>query len=671
MPPASVSVEEFLRAIWGEGPGIAELTAIGKVGVKAYPFNYPESLDSLIQAVPNHNREANVYMGVCLRKEPWPRKTGRLDSKGKEVFEFRGTEDNALSSNLAAFIEIDFTGMGHKVGARTIPEAEAKKKLTEFPLKPSIVLKSGGGIQVYWLNKEPITGDSLWRMKAINKALAVYLGADTQSVDLARILRVPGTMNVKYQPARRCEITYWHPELKYTLDDFDFLPVEDLLKPQVNAGIQSALPAPGQGPGQVPAAANTTLPTGPSASSRPNPAPTIDLTEDQIAKIGDLLADIWVDGMKHEMALCVAGMMVNRGVKVDSCRGAVARASNKVGGDTEKRLKDVVSTYEAWYRNHKVKGLTELQDFIRQNTQLKFIEKALKVLEKIRLSLPKPPKNPPGGGGGDDPDPDFKIAKIIKFNSRPARWQVTLELETGEHHTATVETTAYMRWNLFQDFFVEQTNECLIDLKNGTWKGMIRQAKNDGLLEERDTPREARPEGAIDSALGEFLGEAKENADVGMLKAFAGFDETSQFFRFAALDNYLKNMNLRIDHRVIYHHLKNIGFENTAKRFGPKTVWVWVKKAMEGGGTNGNGNGQGNGHPSPVAPVQGPPGASPVDPKSAEPEDPSLFSTSGAPPAGQSLSGDATGLSQTTVDPDTLSVLGDLDLTDREPGSDG
>lgn len=664
MPPASVSVEEFLRAIWGEGPGIAELTAIGKAGVKSFSFNYPAGLQTLIGAVPNHNRESNVYMGVCLRREHWPRKTGRLDSKGKEVIEFRGTEDNALSSNLAAFIEIDFTGMGHKVGARTIPEAEAKKKLAEFPLKPSIVLKSGGGIQVYWLNKEPITGDSLWRMKAINKALAIYLGADTQSVDLARILRVPGTMNVKYSPPRRCEITYWHPDFRYTLDDFDFLPVEDILKPQ---GTFVLLPPAGTGPGQVPAAANTVLPTGPSASTKPNPAPTIDLSEEQIAKLGDLLGDIWVEGLKHEMALCVAGMMVNRGVKVDSARGIVARASNKAGGDTEKRLKDVVSTYEAWYRNHKVKGLTELQTFIRENTPVKFVESALAVLEKIKKALPKPPKNPPGGGGGDDPDPDFKIAKIIKFNSRPARWQVTLEFESGDHHSATVETNAYTRWNLFQDFFVEQTNEMLIDLKNGTWKGMLRQAKNDGLLEERDTPREARPEGAIDSALGEFLGEAKENADVGMLKAFAGFDEASQFFRFAALDNYLKNMNLRIDHRVIYHHLKNIGFENTAKRFGPKTVWVWVKKALEGDGTNGNGNGQGNGHPHPPAPVHGAADESAVGKKDAESEDPSLFSTIGVTGDAPATSGDA----PATVDPTADSVLGDFDITEREPGSDG
>lgn len=659
MPPVSVSVDQFLRAIWGEGPGVAELTSIGKNGVKAYPFSYPGSLTSLVDAVPKHNREANVYMGVCLRREPWPRKTGRLDSKGKEVVDFRGTEENALSSNLVGWFEIDFTGMGHKMGAKTISEDQAKKALKEFPLKPSIILRSGGGIQGYFLGKEPVSGDDLWRLKAVNKALAIYLGADPASVDLARILRVPGTMNVKYTPARPCEITWWHPEYAYTLDDFDFLPIENLLKPQ--AGEQAPLPAAGHGPGQAPPTVNTTLPTGPSASTKPNPPPSIDLTEEQITKIGDLLGDIWVDGLKHEMALCVAGMMVNRGVKVDSARGVVARASNKAGGDTDKRLKDVVSTYEAWYRNHKVKGLTELQTFIRENTPPKFIETALSILERVKKALPKPPKNPPGGGGGDDPDPDFKIAKIIKFNSRPARWQVTLELENGEHHTATVETTALTRWPLFKDFFAEQTDEFLVGIKNVVWEGMLRQAKIDGLLEVRDTPRESRPEGAIDSALGEFLGEAKENADVGMLKAFAGFDETTQFFRFAALDNYLKNMNLRIDHRVIHHHLKNIGFENTTKRFGPKTVNVWIKKALEGGGPNGNGHGQGNGHPQAPAPVQGPSGTSPGKSKEDAALDPTLFEVPQSPMS----------LPSVPTDPDEVDPFADDTGPQDEPGSRG
>jgi hypothetical protein len=606
MPSASVSVDQFLRAIWGEGPGIAELTSIGKAGVKSYPFTYPGSLSSLIGVVPNHNRDANVYMGVCLRREPWPRKTGRLDSQGKEIFEYRGTEDNALSSNLACFVEIDFTGVGHKVGAKTITEEQAKKALKEFPLKPSIIVKSGGGIQIYWLNKEPVTGKDLWRMKAINKAVAIHLGADTQSVDLARILRVPGTKNVKYTPPRDCEISWWHPEHKYTLDDFDFLPVGDSEGPlAANLPHSTAL---GHAGGHSSAPAAAVAPPGtPGLPPQGRPAPTVELTEDQIAKVGSLFAEIWIEGQRHKMALCVAGMLVNRLITLESARGIVARASIQVGADTEKRLKDVKDTYEAWHRGKNVVGATELSDVIANEFPVGFQKKATETLEKIKKALPKPPAPGKGGGGGDDDDngaePNFEIVPpLIKFDSSPARWTVTLRmLEDDRRLSATLETSIVAKFQSFSEGFWEQTNELLIDIKNSRWKGMLRVTP----IEVRETPKEAKPEGAIETALDEFLDTAHENPEEGMLRVFPGFDEESRFFKYQALDNFLKNQGQRIERRVVFHHLKALGYAQKPRRFGPKVAKVWWLKMVDGTGPlNGNGNGHPpvNGTPAPAAP---------------------------------------------------------------------
>lgn len=637
MPPPSVTTEQFLRAIWGEGPGVAELTAIGPQGLRPLPFTYPDSLSSFLQAYPNHNRDSNVYMGVVLRKEPWPRNTGRVDNQGKPIIEKRGTEDNALSSMCVAFAEIDFTGMGHKVHAKTISEAEAKKRLHDFPLKPSIVVKSGGGIQIYWLGKEPIFGDDLWRMKAINQAVCTYLGADPQSVDLARILRIPGTMNRKYDPPRSCHISWWHPEFAYTLDDFDFLPVGNLLKP--------VIPPAGTTPGGAPTPAppvNTVLPNTPSASSRPNPPPKVDLDEETVAEVGDLLAGLWMEGMRHELALCIAGMLVNRGVKLESARGVVARASNKAGGETDKRLKDVDSTYETWYRNEKVKGATELEAGIRQHSPAAYIDKSLATLEKVKKLLPKPPSSgPPGGpGGAENEPPNFKIAKLIMFNSKPARWQVTLEFDDGSQHTGSVETNAFTRYLLFRDAFLEDTRIMLMDLKNAVWTAMISAY---GAPEVRDTPKEARPLGAVETAVSEFLEQARENAEGGTLQAFAGFDEDTQYFRFSALDNSMKNNNIRMDRHVVYDFLKQLGFDNTNKRVGKNksSINVWVRNLADKPGTNGNGHGGGNGHSSPNKPVSGAPTLSLVPPVAPQaPVDaPSLFEMpedSGPPPSSPS-----------------------------------
>jgi hypothetical protein len=605
MPPASV--EQFLRAIWGEGPGIAELTSIGKAGVKSFPFTYPASLTSLISIVPNHNKESNVYMGVCLRREPWPRKTGRLDSHGKEVIEYRGTEDNALSSNLACWVEIDFTGMGHKSG-RTIGEDQAKKALKEFPLKPSIIVKSGGGIQIYWIGKELVTGEDLWRLKAVNKAVALHLGADTQSVDLARILRVPNTKNVKYTPPRDCEISYWHPEHCYTMDDFDFLAVGDPEKPLAANLTNFAAPGRPGGPGMAPAAAGA-APGAPSLPLQDRPAPTVELTEDQIAKIGSLFAEIWIEGERHRMALCVAGLLVNRLVTFESARGIVARAAIQVGADTEKRLKDVKDTYEAWHRGKNVTGATALADVISSSFPVGFQKKALETLEKIKKALPKPPAPGKGGGDGDDDngaEPDFEIVPpLLKFKSIPARWTVTLRMLADDSRlTATVETTSLTKFLLFSDAFYEQTNTLLIDIKNTRWKGMLRMTP----ILEIETPKESRPEGAVETALDEFLETAHENPEEGMLRVFPGFDEESRFFKYHAFDNFLKNQGLRYERRLVLHHLKALGYIQKPRRFGPKVAKVWWLKLIDGTDPLG-GNGHGNGHPVngtplPSAPVQ-------------------------------------------------------------------
>jgi hypothetical protein len=344
-----VTALDFFRAIWGTTPGWAELTCISKSGVRSYAFHSPESLDSMAKAAPGHNRAANVYMGVCLRKEKWPRPTGKTDSQGRPVFEFRGTEANAQSS-WCVWSEFDFTGDGHK--GKTIPEAQARKALKEFPFAPSIIVKSGGGIQVYWLLKEPAEGKDLWRVKAINRALALFFGADPQSVDLARILRVPGTLNLKYNPPRPCVITWWKADKRYILDDFEGLlptePVHDLFAPSGDASVKNG---PIAGSPQ-------------SEGTGPRKTPSIELPEEAVAEISIALSDLWKQGYRHLAALHVAGMFAWNEVVENSARAVVAAASASVGGDTEGRLKDVKDTYRNFMMGRKVTGLTSFKKMI-------------------------------------------------------------------------------------------------------------------------------------------------------------------------------------------------------------------------------------------------------------------------------------------------------------------
>lgn len=76
---------------------------------------------------------------------------------------------------------------------------------------PSVVVNSGGGWHVYWISDTPMSPDD-WRPYAEGlKALLLREGVlcDTGlTTDIARILRVPGTLNHKYTPPRPVELLH-------------------------------------------------------------------------------------------------------------------------------------------------------------------------------------------------------------------------------------------------------------------------------------------------------------------------------------------------------------------------------------------------------------------------------------------------------------------------------
>ncbi|MGA2466423.1 MAG: AAA family ATPase [Thermodesulfobacteriota bacterium] len=117
-----------------------------------------------------------------------------------------------------------------------------KQVYKDFPLKPSILVESGGGYHLYWPLKEPAPKDDIPRVEDLLKRIAIHLGGDKVAAEAARILRVPGTYNLKYTPKRKVTIGHFHPEKQYILDDFDFLPP---LPAEERAGSKDQLHPPG------------------------------------------------------------------------------------------------------------------------------------------------------------------------------------------------------------------------------------------------------------------------------------------------------------------------------------------------------------------------------------------------------------------------------------------
>jgi hypothetical protein len=97
-----------------------------------------------------------------------------------------------------------------------------RQHIQDLKLEPSAMVASGGGYHVYWLLSDT------WRLeddKARENARKLqatwvrHVGGDGGAKDLARVLRVPGTLNHKYDEPRPVEIVSWHPERRYSPKD--------------------------------------------------------------------------------------------------------------------------------------------------------------------------------------------------------------------------------------------------------------------------------------------------------------------------------------------------------------------------------------------------------------------------------------------------------------------
>ena len=72
----------------------------------------------------------------------------------------------------------------------------ALNRVKTLQIKPTIVVKSGHGLHVYFCLKKPTEIDPR-SARAMLRALAELTGGDLQSAEIARLLRLPNTVNWK------------------------------------------------------------------------------------------------------------------------------------------------------------------------------------------------------------------------------------------------------------------------------------------------------------------------------------------------------------------------------------------------------------------------------------------------------------------------------------------
>ena len=103
--------------------------------------------------------------------------------------------------------------------------------IKELDPPPSAIVSSGGGYHCYWYLKEPFWLDTELKREiatGLQKQWVVYVEGDLAVHDLARIMRVPETLNYKYDPPRPVKVLRDNQDVEYTLEALrDHLPEID------------------------------------------------------------------------------------------------------------------------------------------------------------------------------------------------------------------------------------------------------------------------------------------------------------------------------------------------------------------------------------------------------------------------------------------------------------
>lgn len=189
-----ILAKDFLQTLYGnESSGYLTLWTSEDKKTKWYKV---QEIESAVNDAMKLREFKNVYFGLGLRKE--------------NLGEYKRGSNEDIVSLPCVWIEIDIKGGIH--AADNLPTAEEVQSiLNTFPLEPSIINHSGGGLHCYWLLDQPAriynkknmqsAERMLTRFQSVFIRLARTMGLKIDNTaDLARVLRVAGTFNRKGKP---------------------------------------------------------------------------------------------------------------------------------------------------------------------------------------------------------------------------------------------------------------------------------------------------------------------------------------------------------------------------------------------------------------------------------------------------------------------------------------
>ena len=183
---------DFLRLLWGDAPpGQALIWRLP--GKQSTWFTRWDNVDKFCAA---HQRDCDIYTGVSLL------------NCGVTPGAHTRTSNITAGAIAGLWADIDIAGPHHKK-PNLPPTAEAV--ILELWPRPTLIIHSGHGLQVWWLFDKPWVFANAeerqqsqmltqWWHQRLSKHFTKKGWALDATHDLARVMRVPGTTNHKGEP---------------------------------------------------------------------------------------------------------------------------------------------------------------------------------------------------------------------------------------------------------------------------------------------------------------------------------------------------------------------------------------------------------------------------------------------------------------------------------------
>lgn len=181
-----------------------ELRGISNKGKVVRDFFPISQFESGFEAFVNrYNDSYNIYYGVATRKNE------------------KGGSKKDCGYLPAIYIDIDCDSESRKSKTYFKTKREVIDLIALLDFGESLIVDSGNGIHLYWLFKEPIQLNSGYdeMLEELMKNLSLIFGGDATH-DVSRILRVPGSMNIKSpNNPTVCEVIKHNSEKRYSLEE--------------------------------------------------------------------------------------------------------------------------------------------------------------------------------------------------------------------------------------------------------------------------------------------------------------------------------------------------------------------------------------------------------------------------------------------------------------------